>query len=235
MNAPRPPTDASDLTDATARLDALDKAVWLIIERILTNAKPIEGDNGRLGKYAEETIALARRVLSHARTLKDRNEGMVADEREACAKIADRNGSNESSYYGMGADDAATRIAEEIRARSALASNAKPDTSTERTPSMIYVCPNKEAQVFMPCVPCDCGMDKLKAFGGDQDPIQRGGPRKPDTAPAESGDWVMVPREPTAAMVNAGNDAYWNQRPNALHVYRAMLASAPQPKDSDHG
>lgn len=46
---------------------------------------------------------------------------------------------------------------------------------------------------------------------------------------APTGEMVMVPREPTLEMVRAGNNAYWNQRPNAEYVWRAMLSSSPHP------
>lgn len=52
------------------------------------------------------------------------------------------------------------------------------------------------------------------------------------------GEWVMVPREPTEAMLRAGVDAAINAAPNRWcpPAYRAMLAAAPAPnKEANRG
>ena len=50
---------------------------------------------------------------------------------------------------------------------------------------------------------------------------------------APQGEWVMVPREPTEAMVKAG-DALVDgpMAPSCIRVFRAMLAASPPPVDA---
>jgi hypothetical protein len=58
-----------------------------------------------------------------------------------------------------------------------------------------------------------------------------------EVAQAEREGWVMVPREPTEAMIKAAwadlGDTYQRSTRNLADAYHAMLSAAP--KEPDHG
>jgi Lar family restriction alleviation protein len=88
--------------------------------------------------------------------------------------------------------------------------------------------PYDAADFAYPRVACKCGVEVAGKNWGEPPTAIAAWNRR---ALPSDGNWVVVPREPTGAMIRAGVDE--RDRPGsgaaASAIYRAMLAAAPSP------